>query len=111
MYCNIGLHTTVLLLNVLYFVLGVLSISALDPALVGLSLVYTVSLVGLFQYVVILSTEVEGLVCALVLHACICCIILKCVRLYICTSLRHGVCISCSTVVSYTKNCRFTQVE
>ena len=35
---------------------------ALDPALIGLSLVYTVSLVGLFQYVIILSTEVEGLV-------------------------------------------------
>jgi len=39
---------------------------ALDPALVGLSLVYTVSLIGLFQYVIILSTEVEGLVCVLV---------------------------------------------
>ena len=35
---------------------------ALDPALVGLSLVYRVSLSGLFQYVIILSTEVEGLV-------------------------------------------------
>ena len=41
---------------------------ALDPALVGLSLVYTVSLIGLFQYVVIFSTEVEGLVCDVFKH-------------------------------------------
>jgi len=48
---------------------------ALDPALVGLSLVYTISLVGLFQYVVILSAEVEGLVCIYINYTSSICIL------------------------------------
>jgi len=37
----------------------------LDPGLVGLSFVYTLTLTGMFQYCVRVSAEVENLVCKL----------------------------------------------
>ena len=40
-----------------------MSLLVLDPALIGLSLVYIVSLNGMLQYAVRLSAEVENLVC------------------------------------------------
>ena len=39
-----------------------LSPSAVDPGLVSLSLAYSISLAGMFQYGVRMGTEVEGLV-------------------------------------------------
>ena len=39
-----------------YYFLG------LDPSLVGLSLAYTITLIGMFQYCVRVSAEVENLV-------------------------------------------------
>ena len=36
----------------------------LDPGLVSLSLVYTITLTGMFQYCVRVSAEVENLVCS-----------------------------------------------
>ena len=57
--CRLSIYASLVCNNSLLLTL------ALDPALVGLSLVYTVSLGGLFQYVITLSTEVEGLVCTM----------------------------------------------
>ena len=57
--CRLSVYASLVCNNSLLLTL------ALDPALVGLSLVYTVSLGGLFQYVITLSTEVEGLVCTM----------------------------------------------
>ena len=39
-----------------------LSFVGLDPGLVGLSLAYTITLIGMFQYCVRISAEVENLV-------------------------------------------------
>ena len=46
----------------LYYICTCILFVVLDPAFIGLSLAYTVSLSGLLQYTVRLSAEVEHLV-------------------------------------------------
>ena len=53
------MQCSVVLFNVIFCALCLV----LDPALVGLSLVYVVSLNGMLQYAVRLSADVENLVC------------------------------------------------
>ena len=53
--------------NVLFAYHG-LFILDLDPALVGLSLAYSITLTGMFQYCVRVSAEVENLVNIYTMH-------------------------------------------
>ena len=48
--------------NYSYIVKHIISFLGLDPSLVGLSLAYTITLIGMFQYCVRVSAEVENLV-------------------------------------------------
>jgi len=49
-----------------------LSFADLDPGLVGLSLAYTITLIGMFQYCVRISAEVENLVYKQLTHLVTC---------------------------------------
>jgi len=61
-FTSIPLADGNLIAILLYFALTCILFVVLDPAFIGLSLAYTVSLSGLLQYTVRLSAEVEHLV-------------------------------------------------
>ena len=58
-------HSMIIIVVLLYCVCIFV---VLDPALIGLSLAYGVSLTGILQYAVYLSTEVESLVRIISVH-------------------------------------------
>ena len=56
---NILIHC---ILYLFHIIIDVIYFAGLDPSLVGLSLAYIITLIGMFQYCVRVSAEVENLV-------------------------------------------------